>query len=285
MLIEVKGNSGCTINIVQNDDMLTVHKSTFDSKYIHRLVSQANKQISAVLTENINVPHIHDVVVKDDNATIIMDYIHARNFVDFIEQSPISAIDNFVSSIIAYIDKELELSQESIISSDVFTQKINSILCNANNNTFTSDNMTCLIKDSYEVFNKRGDIRLPIGVCHGDLTLSNILFASNKYYLIDFLDSFIETPIQDIVKLRQDTSYMWSLQMYNKQYDSIRIKTVFDYIDSEIDYYFNSTCKYYKESYQYIQLINMLRIVPYAKSYTVASYLENVITSLLGKLK
>jgi len=78
---------------------------------------------------------------------------------------------------------------------------------------------------------------------------------------------------------------MWSLQMYNKQYDSIRIKTVFDYIDSEIDYYFNSTCKYYKESYQYIQLINMLRIVPYAKSYTVASYLENVITSLLGKLK
>ena len=50
MLIEVKGNSGCSINIVEHDNKLTVHKSTFDGNYVQRLVAQANKQKNAVLT-------------------------------------------------------------------------------------------------------------------------------------------------------------------------------------------------------------------------------------------
>ncbi len=33
--------------------------------------------------------------------------------------------------------------------------------------------------------------------------------------MIDFLDSFIETPLMDIVKLRQDTKYNWSYLLVN----------------------------------------------------------------------
>ena len=285
MLIEVKGNSGCSINIVEHDNKLTVHKSTFDSNYVKRLVTQANKQKNAVLTENIKVPKIHSVSVSDSCATIVMDYIHAKNFVDFIEQSPISAIDDFTKSIIAYIDNEIKSSHEETIRSNVFTDKISSIEHNSEKNSFITNKTFDLLKESSKVFRQRGDIKLPVGICHGDLTLSNILFSSNKYYLIDFLDSFIETPIQDIVKLRQDTSLLWSLQMYDKAYDKIRIKTVLDYIDNAINDHFNTTCEYYKNYYNYIQLINILRIVPYAKSKAVAEYLEDTLTSLLGNLK
>ena len=285
MLIEVKGNSGCSINIVEHDNKLAVHKSTFDSNYVQRLVAQANKQKDAVLTENIEVPKIHIVTTSDDSATIVMDYIHAKNFVDFIEQSPISSIDDFAKSIIAYIDNEIKSSHEETICSNVFTDKISSIEHNSEKNSYVTNKTFNLIKEASEVFRQRGDIKLPVGICHGDLTLSNILFSSNKYYLIDFLDSFIETPIQDIVKLRQDTSLLWSLQMYDKSYDKIRIKTVLDYIDDAINDHFSTTCEYYKSSYGYIQLINILRIVPYAKSQTVAEYLENTLTSLLGNLK
>ena len=73
--------------------------------------------------------------------------------------------------------------------------------------------------------------------------------------------------------------------MYDKSYDKIRIKTVLDYIDDAINDHFSTTCEYYKSSYDYIQLINILRIVPYAKSQAVAEYLENTLTSLLGNLK
>lgn len=285
MLIEVKGNSGCSINIVEHDNKLTVHKSTFDSNYVQRLVAQANKQKNAVLTENIEVPKIHNVIASDDSATIVMDYIHAKNFVDFIEQSPISAIDDFTKSIIAYIDNEIESSHEESISSNIFTDKMVSIEQNSKKNSYVTNKTFDLLKEAIKAFKQHGDIKLPVGVCHGDLTLSNILFSSNKYYLIDFLDSFIETPIQDIVKLRQDTSLLWSLQMYDKSYDKIRIKTVLDYIDDAINDHFSTTCEYYKSSYNYIQLINILRIIPYAKSHAVAEYLENTLTSLLGNLK
>ena len=285
MLIEVKGNSGCSINIVEHDNKLTVHKSTFDSNYVQRLVTQANKQKNAVLTSNIEVPKIHSVSISDSSATIVMDYIHAKNFVDFIEQSPISAIDDFTKSIISYIENEIKSSHEETIRSNVFTDKIDSIERNSKKNSFITNKTFNLLKEASKVFKHIGDIKLPIGTCHGDLTLSNILFSSNKYYLIDFLDSFIETPIQDIVKLRQDTSLLWSLQMYDKAYDKIRIKTVLDYIDEAINDHFSTTCEYYKSSYDYIQLINILRIVPYAKSHSVAGYLENTLTSLLGNLK
>lgn len=285
MLIEVKGNSGCSINIVEHDNKLTVHKSTFDSNYVQRLVTQANKQKNAVLTSNIEVPKIHSVSISDSSATIVMDYIHAKNFVDFIEQSPISAIDDFTKSIIAYIENEIKSSHEETVRSNVFTDKIDSIEHNSKKNSFITNKTFGLLKEASKVFKQHGDITLPVGICHGDLTLSNILFSSNKYYLIDFLDSFIETPMQDIVKLRQDTSLLWSLQMYDKSYDKIRVKTVLDYIDEAINDHFSATCEYYKSSYDYIQLINILRIVPYAKSQTVAGYLENTLTSLLGNLK
>lgn len=285
MLIEVKGNSGCSINIVEHDNKLTVHKSTFDSNYVQRLVTQANKQKNAVLTSNIEVPKIHSVSISDSSATIVMDYIHAKNFVDFIEQSPISAIDDFTKSIIAYIENEIKSSHEETICSNVFTDKIDSIEHNSKKNSFITNKAFDLLKEASKVFRHLVNIKLPVGICHGDLTLSNILFSSNKYYLIDFLDSFIETPIQDIVKLRQDTSLLWSLQMYDRPYDNIRVKTVLDYIDEAINDHFSATCEYYKSSYDYIQLINILRIVPYAKSQTVAEYLENTLTSLLGNLK
>ena len=60
---------------------------------------------------------------------------------------------------------------------------------------------------SQRVFDALSDMLIPVGTCHGDLTFSNILFNGNNYYLIDFLDSFIESPLLDIVKLRQDTAW------------------------------------------------------------------------------
>jgi len=44
--------------------------------------------------------------------------------------------------------------------------------------------------DNYFQTYLKKDITIPIGYCHGDLTLSNILLKEETYYLIDFLDSF-----------------------------------------------------------------------------------------------
>ncbi|MBT0858600.1 phosphotransferase, partial [Campylobacter coli] len=78
----------------------------------------------------------------------------------------------------------------------------------------------------------------PIGYCHGDLTFSNILFQNQNIVLIDFLDNFIETPLQDVVKLRQDTRHKWSLKMTHANYDEIKIRIILSYLDCYIHKYF-----------------------------------------------
>ena len=124
------------------------------------------------------------------------------------------------------------------------------------------------------------EIEIPIGKCHGDLTFSNILFNGNNYYLIDFLDSFIESPLLDLVKIRQDSKYEWSRLMYEGEVDLVRLSIISQKIDNEIDTYY-SQYAWYREYYHVFQLMNFLRILQYAKEEKVTNYLKNVINSML----
>ena len=120
-----------------------------------------------------------------------------------------------------------------------------------------------------------------VGKCHGDLTFSNIIFRDNEYALIDFLDSFIESPIMDIVKLRQDTKYKWSTLMYNsKEYDKTRYDMICKYIDEQIDNHFKKY-SFYNDTYPIFQLMNFLRIIQYAKKDEVTVYLIETINNIL----
>lgn len=292
MKIEVKGNSGCAIDIVEEDNSLYVYKSTKDQSYFKRLIQQGQKQKNAVTTETIGVPKIQDISVNEESACIKMNYIYARNFVDFFERAPFEEVDHFVDAITNYIDLELEHADMEHVSKDVFLVKLQSIVTNCfNNRILSSDGIALggeigdIINKSKKVFEEHGDIDIPKGFCHGDLTFSNILFASNsKYYLIDFLDSFIETPLQDIVKLRQDSQYGWSILMYMKEHDSIRVRMTLKYIDDKFNEYF-SKYEFFNKHYDVLQLMNMLRILPYTKSYEVKNYLIVTLNKILETWK
>ena len=138
-----------------------------------------------------------------------------------------------------------------------------------------------LLERCREVFEHLpAEIAIPMGKCHGDLTFSNILFNGNNYYLIDFLDSFIESPLLDLVKIRQDSQYEWSRLMYEEDVDLVRLSIISDKIDKEIDGYY-SQYEWYRKYYHVFQLMNFLRILQYAKKEKVIKYLTNVINSML----
>ena len=124
-------------------------------------------------------------------------------------------------------------------------------------------------------------VNIPIGLCHGDLTLSNILIGYNDFniYLIDFLDSFIETPLFDILKVRQDTSYLWSLKLFEHKCDENKIIIHLNYIDEIIHTHFKKY-QWYEELYDYFQIINLLRVFQYCKTESTASFLYEEINSL-----
>lgn len=283
MNIDIKGHSGCNIDIIEEGDNLLVKKSTLDKKYLKRLELQGNKQMNdKCLTDSIYNPSISKIEANEDECYILMDYIYANNFIDYFEKASPQDIDHFIDNFIKYIHNEIDKCEIKNVSKNVFIDKFNSVVKNCEKNDLLKGNMRVksILKDCENVFtNMPEEFEIPVGICHGDLTFSNILFSSNKFYFIDYLDSFIETPIQDIVKLRQDTKYFWSTMMYKKKYDVVRLNIIFNYIDDKISEHF-SNFEYYYRNYDRLQLMNILRILPYVKEEKVRDFVLNILSAL-----
>ena len=283
MTIDIKGHSGCNIDIIEEEGHLYVKKSTKDPKYKARLNLQGNKQSNDMcLCGSITNPHIYRTEVNDDECFILMDYIYAKNFIDYFEHASASDIDHFINTFVIYIKTELGKCTKEKVKKEIFVNKFNSVVENCKKNELTRDNnrVKMILNDCKKVFdNMPEEIIMPVGVCHGDLTFSNILFTSNSFYFIDYLDSFIETPIQDIVKLRQDTKYFWSTMMYTKKYDIVRLNMIFKYIDNRLVEEFGDMEDYFN-NYDRLQLMNILRILPYVKEEKVRDFVLNILQSL-----
>ena len=283
MNIDIKGHSGCNIDIIEEGDNLLVKKSTLDKKYLKRLELQGNKQMNdKCLTDSIYNPSISKIEANEDECYILMDYIYANNFIDYFEKASPQDIDHFIDNFIKYIHNEIDKCEIKKVSKNVFIDKFNSVVKNCEKNDLLKGNMRVksILKDCENVFtNMPEEFEIPVGICHGDLTFSNILFSSNKFYFIDYLDSFIETPIQDIVKLRQDTKYFWSTMMYKKKYDVVRLNIIFNYIDDQISEHFGNF-EYYYRNYDRLQLMNILRILPYVKEEKVRDFVLNILSAL-----
>jgi len=288
MKLDIQGHSGCDIAIVHEDNDLRIHKSTYDPGYVKRLVNQANKQITAskIQYQNIRVPKVFDVLQSPTQATIKMEYIYSKNFVEYFENAGFEQIKYLIGAIKYFIDLEINGSSMQTVPANILTDKMADVALKVQRNTHLKDDDVAqeLVRRSSEVMNRVGDMQMPVGVCHGDLTFSNILFNGNNYYLIDFLDSFIESPLLDIVKIRQDTAYMWSTLMYHKPFDKVRLSIVSEKIDTAIDEYFTGKYQWYRDYYMPLQLMNFLRILQYAHDDKVIVYLKDVIAGQLDTL-
>lgn len=285
MEIEVKGHSGCQIEVVRDGRQLYVVKSSRDPKYLDRLARQAEKQLEASFPEyqHIRVPKIHSIDRTDDMVSIRMDYVYSRNFVEFFEHAGFEQVGYLIDALKMYLEKEIEQSPLTTVSKNTLVKKFEDVRDKTLGNDLLRDDKEILdiINGSRAVFDALPDMEIPVGKCHGDLTFSNILFNGNNYYLIDFLDSFIESPLLDIVKIRQDTRWLWSQLMYVRPCDTIRLNIAFGKIDREIDSYFSSRYQWYNKYYKPLQLMNFLRIIQYAHDPAVIDYLKHTINEQL----
>lgn len=288
MDIEVKGHSGCKIDVINESGQIYVYKSTADPKYLQRLALQARKQQAACSVEyqHIRVPKIFEQKESTDQTVIKMEYVYSKNFIEFFEQAGFEQVDYLIGALEYFIEHEISKSKIQNVSAKIFQDKFTDIRQKVESNPIYAGNdvVTNILERSQKAFNNMSDMLIPVGTCHGDLTFSNILFNGNNYYLIDFLDNFIETPLQDIVKIRQDTAYRWSQLMYTKPYDAVRLRIICDKIDTEIDAYFKNKYEWYRIYYPVVQFMNILRILPYAHEKKVVTYLQNILNSLLHEI-
>ncbi len=245
MDFKVKGNSNYNLKLENNLVSKTSHKKDV------RLIVSAKKQkdFESNFFKSPTVTDIHENGFS-------MEYIQGESFSQFFTLATKRDLDGLIRKLDGYFKERI--IGEITISIQILKDKLQS-LPNGNN--------------LLPLLSNHSDITIKVGLSHGDMTLSNMIFT-DEIYLIDFLDSYIESPTMDLVKLRQDTHLYWSLNMVSNVTDLTKIKLGLLYIDKWL------VENYPIEKYELLQIINLLRIYPYTNDIEIKKYLQTNINKL-----
>lgn len=249
MDFKVKGHSKYKLSLI---DGWVKKYSDVDDK---RLVKSALKQ-KKFKSKYFKAPEIKEI----NSNSFLMKYIVGKSFSEFFNQATKYDLDLLIEKLDGYFSETIIGDFDLPIS--VLENKLKEL----------PDG-----EDLIPILSNKESIKIKVGNCHGDMTLSNMIF-SNEFYLIDFLDSYIESPTMDLIKLRQDTHLYWSLNMVDGPKDLNKIKLGLKYIDKWI------LDNYSINDYELLQVINLLRIYPYATDIKIVNWIENNIKKLCEHL-
>jgi thiamine kinase-like enzyme len=254
-----------------------IRKSCSTADYNTRIENQLNKQkvfYRNSLHENILTPQIFCSGKKENGLSFFeMEYVPGEKYSEYFLSCQISKIRETIDQFISFIESELNRSELVKLSPKIFLDKVGSIKQLLEKQNLFSG----AVDETYDfLMHNIPDSFIPYGICHGDLTLSNVIFSNQKIYIIDFLDSFIETAMVDIVKLRQDTKFHWSLVIETDipSYQRNKIKQVLNFFDQYLVTYFSKN-EYFLKWYGYLEKLNLLRILPYLENNNERDFVIN----------
>jgi hypothetical protein len=256
------GLSGCKLELLDNSSL---RKYSSSMEYNSRLSSQIKKQklFSNFILKNIDTPKIYN-----SNFEFLyyfdMEYISGLSFEEYFSTSCINNIDFVVHTLFEYFDFLISNIRIFNIKNKLIS-KIESLEKKTEYGSYLS-----FIKN--DILNKE-TVSVPKTFCHGDLTFSNILFHKNRLFFIDFLDSYIDSFLCDMVKLKQDLYYFWNLKL--NRIGDIRIKQSYRYIWKNL--YFRYQNYIESDEFKILDSLNLLRIEPYLTNSKQKSILNSSI--------
>lgn len=268
-MIKIIGHSGFGVELIDENTIRKVSRGSGAPRLQRQISKQKNFHLTAQ-SDCIRAPRVLAETNSKDFYSADMEFIAAKDFVQFFMDSNRDEINRFMDIISDNITTNINSSVLTDVSMKII-EKTTELEVSGVPQCYTQAAAAFCCKP----------VLIPVGPCHGDLTFSNMLFKGTAIYFIDFLDSFVESPIQDLVKLRQDTWFGWSLGMYRAEYDRTKVEIIFRYLDKIIQKTF-STYEWYQRHYFLFQLINLMRIIPYCKynstKHTVIKHLESMLS-------
>lgn len=287
-MIKIKGHSNFDVKCELIKDKYYILKSCDiinSSRLKNQMVKQDNLYKNNFLI-NCHVPKIYKKEQQKGYIIYHMEYIkNSINLIEFLSKENSIKIDWLCRNIIKIIECYILKCENKKIEKSILISKIDSISNNIKKNRICAPKikdiekyLNFIVRNMNNVLN----IAIPMGICHGDMTFSNILVDTNNMYvyLIDFLDSFIETPLFDIIKIRQDTYFNWTINMCDFTFDKNKAIMTLNYIDLKVNNYFEKY-DWYKKCYQYFQMFNILRILQYCKEENIRDKLIEYLNELI----
>jgi hypothetical protein len=263
--------SGCVVSLVEDNGKWVVQKSC-QPEYASRLKMQADKQIlykDLLVKENIEVPEVY----QNEFSWFTMEYKPYLGYIEFVETRPVVEIKSSLAILLNYINTSIK----EIIVWD-FQQRNRAK--EKEWSSFIKQRISNEYQSTLKRISKLEIPALPIGRCHGDLTMSNVMFGNSKIAFIDFADTPISSPILDIIKLKQDAKYNWTSFTTTKKHDWFKVELVNKWFDEQLNLLLSRNNLEIKE-WKYWEAMNYLRIIPYVKEERILTYLETCIEDIL----
>lgn len=254
------GLSGCKLELLNNT---TLRKYSSSPEYNSRLLKQVDKQnfFYNLILKNIDTPKVLSV----NTDFFDMDYIPALSFYEFFSSANVENIKFVIETLFGYFDF-ISSRFRMVDVTDEILNKLDSLIPGSDYKNFIR-HLKKLVEEK--------QIMVPNTFCHGDLTFNNILFHPNRLFFIDFLDSYVDSFLCDLVKIKQDLYYLWSLKIQNLS--SVRIIQTYRYIWEKLEIRYEYYIK--KISFDVLDAINILRIEPYLTNSQQRIILDKVVSS------
>lgn len=262
------GFSGCDVRLGRWGEGLCVEKHAV-APYGARLERQVMRQARARWANNlpfVRIPAVYDTQWTGDGGfTARMEYLLFLDCLRSFATASRPQIDRMAQFLIGYVEANIAASPLREVPPARFCDKLDQIEA-----ALARTGQESVYRASLRSVRARLPARalvLPVGRAHGDLTLSNVMVASDgsEIGLLDFLDGYLDSPLVDIAKLRQDTCFHWSLKIAERPVDRARIVPVLRYIDRVLLAHFGRY-GWVRSHLDLIQAINLLRIAPYASA-------------------
>ncbi len=192
MIKELHGFSGNQIFLMKKHDKLFVRKIGNISRNIERMLALSN---------NYPLPKIYTI----SKMMIDMEYLHGLDMKSYL-------ITNNYEKLLEFLINILESFSTQSIKKDytnIYEKKLHEI--SFEEIPFTKE----------QLLEKLPKI-LPSSNYHGDLTLENIIYTQNGFFLIDCATIEYDSYVFDIAKLRQDLELGWFTR---KEKTMLEIKT------------------------------------------------------------
>ena len=264
------------VEIVHHGRFTCVRK-TFQSDLL-RATRNIEKQrlFQPIYTGDVRVcaAEVLEFSVSSDRAELLMPYVEGMTGHMFLVSATRNIASTLSSALSTLLYAELKECREEQVATTLFETKLAQVYADTPHEELKRKVESCLLK----VKALPSELAFPIGPCHGDLTLGNIILNPvSGLTLIDFLDTYLETPLQDVAKLKQDFIYGWS---FRKNSASLAVK-------AEIisRYHFPQAFvqieRIYPIQVQLLTLMALARISPYVKDAITKEWLINSLTVCL----
>ena len=246
----LQGHSGCEVLLLRINDELVVRKISPSKEYNKRIDKQKIKQES-FKSCLFKAPTVYQIGEVNKRKYFDMQFVNGQTYSNFIEHSNQKSIMEIYKKIFDFVDKNNYID-ESIESAVL--EKIERMDIQHKHNIYKD---YCMDFD-WSKINK--------SYCHGDLTFENIIVSNSEIYLIDFLDSFVDSKIIDYSKMLQDILLGWSWRD-KKSKPYIKLISMYEHMIDNIK-------THELEASKRMLVLNMLRILPYSTTNNTTETIE-----------